>query len=149
MNIYEKLKRDHDKHRDLMKRIAETSGDSEQRKRLFEELLLDVEAHAAAEEQTLYSELIESVEAQQQTRHSVSEHKDASDLLEELKSTDMSSPAWLVTFKTFQHDLEHHMAEEEQDVFGISEELIEDERATELAGKFEGRKQIEERRREK
>jgi len=143
MNIYDALKRDHDHHRDLMARIIQTEGDSEERRELFKRLLLDVEAHAAAEEQTLYSELIESVKGQPQTRHSVTEHKEASDLLEELKTSDMSSPGWLITFKKFKENLEHHMTEEENDVFSISQEVIEKDRAKELATKFAGRKEVE------
>jgi iron-sulfur cluster repair protein YtfE (RIC family) len=146
MNIYQKLKREHDDHRELMRRIAETTGETDERKRLFDLLIEDVESHAAAEEQTLYSELIEATEGQPQTRHSVSEHKQSSDYLEELKGTDMSSPAWLATFKKFREDLEHHMREEEQKVFELSEELIDDERADELGGKFDRRKQVEQRR---
>lgn len=145
MDIYQKLKQDHDKHRALMGRIAETEGENSDRKHLFAELLREVESHAAAEEQTLYSELIESVEGQPQTRHSVTEHKQVSDLLEELQDTDMSSPQWLNTFKQLRENLEHHMNEEEEEVFELSEKLIDDDRATELARKFDGRKQLEER----
>lgn len=146
MNIYQKLKREHDDHRELMRRIADTTGETDERKRLFDLLIEDVESHAAAEEQTLYSELIEATEGQPQTRHSVSEHKQSSDYLEELKGTDMSSAAWLATFRKFREDLEHHMREEEQKVFELSEELIDDERADELGGKFDRRKQVEQRR---
>ena len=144
MDIYQKIKRDHEVHRELMDRISATTGESEERKELFEKLLVDVEAHAAAEEQTLYSELIETVEAQSQTRHSIAEHEDTSELLDELQKTDMSSPAWLATFKKFRHELEHHMTEEERDVFPVGEELIGDKKASELGEKFENRKEIEE-----
>ncbi len=146
MSIYRKLKNDHDRHRDLMRRIADTSGDTDERQRLFDTLVEEVESHAAAEEQTLYSELIESVDGQPQTRHSVAEHKQTSDLLEELRSTDMSNPAWLMTFKKFRDALEHHMNEEENDVFDLSEDVIDDDRAVELGEKFEGRKQVEKQR---
>jgi len=146
MNIYERLKADHDNHRELMRRIVETEGESDERKQLFDKLLQDVESHAAAEEQTLYAELIESSEAQPQTRHSVTEHKQVSDLLTELQDIDMSSPQWLLTFKQLQENLEHHMSEEEQDVFNLSKDVIDDGRADKLAEKFDGRKQIKRQR---
>jgi len=146
MNIYERLKADHDNHRELMRRIVETEGESDERKQLFDKLLQDVESHAAAEEQTLYAELIESSEAQPQTRHSVTEHKQVSDLLTELQDIDMSSPQWLLTFKQLQENLEHHMSEEEQDVFNLSRDVIDDGRADKLAEKFDGRKQIKRQR---
>jgi len=130
----------------LMRRIVETEGESDERKQLFDKLLQDVESHAAAEEQTLYAELIESSEAQPQTRHSVTEHKQVSDLLTELQDIDMSSPQWLLTFKQLQENLEHHMSEEEQDVFNLSKDVIDDGRADKLAEKFDGRKQIKRQR---
>ena len=58
MNIYERLKDDHCKQRGLCGGLAKTSGDTEERRRLFTALKTEVEAHAAAEEQTLYAELI-------------------------------------------------------------------------------------------
>lgn len=36
--IFDRLKQDHDKHRDLLDRLLQTSGDSEERETLFEEL---------------------------------------------------------------------------------------------------------------
>ena len=146
MNFYQKLKREHDDHRLLMRRIAETSGDSDERQRLFDLLVRDVESHAAAAEQTLYSERIEATEGPPPTRHSVSEHEPTRDSLDELKKTDTSSPGWLVTFEQFRAALEHQMREEEQQLFERSEQPIDVERADERGFESDGRKQVEQRR---
>ena len=95
MDIYERLKKDHDKQRELGQKIVETQGDSDDRRELWEAYKVELEAHASAEEQTFYAELMACPEASDQTRHSVSEHKEAADLVEEIDKLDMASPQWL------------------------------------------------------
>jgi len=143
MSLYAEIKSDHKRHRELIESILKTSGDSAERKNLWTEFKHDLEAHAAAEEQSLYAELIAEQDAQPQARHSVAEHKESSDLVEQLDEMDMSSPAWIQTFKTLAHDLEHHMIEEEEEVFEVSKETIGKTRAEELATRFRLRKQHE------
>lgn len=138
MQIYERIKQDHDRHRDLAKQLAETSGDCPERRDLWKALKEEVEAHAAAEEQTFYATLIESPDTQEKARHSISEHKEAADLIDELSELDMSSPGWLVKFKHLKEELEHHMDEEEAEVFAAARKVIDDEQ--ELAATFAERK---------
>ena len=120
--IYDLLKEDHDKHRDLLAKIAETEGDSEERRTLFTKFREDVTAHANAEEQSLYAEMLSRPDLQDDGRHSVAEHKELDDLLAELGDMDMSSPGWLLRFKTLRHDYEHHIEEEEEDMFPAADE---------------------------
>lgn len=143
MDIYERLKEDHGKQRGLAGGLAKTEGDSAERQRLFNEFKKELEAHAAAEEQTFYAELIATPDGQEKARHSVAEHKTAADLLEKLEETDMSSSAWLQTFKKLRHEVEHHVDEEEREVFPLSKKLIPESRAEALATEFEKRKRQE------
>ena len=71
MDIYERLKQDHEKQRALGKKILETQGASQARKALWHDYKVELEAHASAEEQTLYAELMVHPEATDQSRHSV------------------------------------------------------------------------------
>lgn len=136
MDIYERLIEDHEKQRGLGRALAATSGDSEDRRRLFDAFRKEVEAHAAAEEQTFYAELIAHDDGQEQARHSVAEHKDAADLIEELEETDMSSSAWLMRFRELHDELVHHLDEEEEEVFPKAKKLISKKRAAELGDDF-------------
>ena len=97
--IYETLKKDHDRHCELLATIADTQGDSETRRKAWDSFYHDVSAHAAAEEETFYSKLIADEDGQPEARHSVAEHKEIDDMLEELNEIDFSSPAWLPKFK--------------------------------------------------
>ncbi len=57
-DIYEMIKSDHDRHRELLELISDTAGASDARKAAWDEFYHDVKAHAAAEEETFYSKLI-------------------------------------------------------------------------------------------
>jgi len=140
MTIYERIQQDHDEHRRMMRELAETTGDSEQRRRLFAEFKREAESHADAEEQTFYAELMSRPESQEQARHSVTEHKETDDLLAKLADTEMDQSNWLTTFKQLREELEHHMQEEEDEVFALARKLLDDAAATSLAERFEQRK---------
>lgn len=143
MNIYERIEQDHEKHRDLLAKIADTSGDTEERRKYFKELLEDVKSHANAEEQAFYSVLMEKQDGQDKARHSITEHEEANELFDELDEMDMSNPHWLPKFKELRHELEHHMEEEEEEVFVLARKVIDDKRAEELTEKFNSRKKSE------
>ncbi len=138
--IFERLIADHNKHRDLLARIAETTGDSEERRTLFEQLRIDITAHASAEEQSLYAEMMARPELTDDARHSVAEHKELDDLIGELVEMDMSSPAWLTKFKTLRHEYLHHIEEEEEDMFPAADEELSNAVEAKLGKIFADRK---------
>ncbi|WP_188053115.1 hemerythrin domain-containing protein [Sphingosinithalassobacter sp. CS137] len=138
--IFADLKQDHDRQRDLLGRIVETSGDSPERRELFEALRKELQAHAAAEEESLYATMLADPELRDDARHSVSEHKEVDDLLGELVETDMSSSQWLQKFKELKHRYEHHIDEEEEEMFPAAAEELSDAQEARLAEVFETRK---------
>ncbi len=123
-SIYDAIKKDHEDHRALLERLANTEGDSPERREAWNEFYYTVKSHAAAEEETFYSKLISKTWGQDAARHSVHEHQQLDDIMEELNDMDMSSPGWLTRFKTLRHDYEHHIDEEEDDVFTRAKEVI-------------------------
>lgn len=142
-SIYDAIKDDHDHHRALLAKISETSGDSPERRESWESFYRDVKSHAAAEEETFYSKLISETWGQDAARHSVHEHQQLDDLMEELNDADMSSPGWLTRFKTLKHDYEHHMEEEEEEVFERAKKVIGKEHNEGFGMQFEARKKRE------
>ncbi len=143
MDIYERIIADHQTQRDLTASILNTEGNSEERQQLWKEFQPEAIAHANAEEQTFYAALIEDPDTQEQARHSISEHKEADDLIEEISEMDMSSSGWLQTFKKLKEDLDHHMEEEEKEVFGKARKIIDEDQAQQLAEAFNNRKDAE------
>lgn len=122
--IFGTLVEDHDKHRDLIARLLDTEGASEQRKSLFTELTKEIKGHAAAEEQALWSTVLRNPETTEDGRHAVAEHKEMDDLLDDLAATDMASGTWLTKFKQVKHRYLHHIEEEEQELFPDVEQWL-------------------------
>tara|TARA_R110001599_G_scaffold353866_1_gene600972 strand:+ start:94164 stop:94601 length:438 start_codon:yes stop_codon:yes gene_type:complete len=143
MNIYQRLIEDHKTQREIAEKLMETSGDSPERRALFERFKTELDAHALAEEQTFYSDLMQHPDGTEKARHSVAEHKDADDLLQELSDLEMSSGGWIHKFEKLKHEVIHHVDEEEKEVFPLARKLIAPSRAEELADDFDDRKSKE------
>ena len=141
--IYDVLKSDHDTHRELLKKLADTEGDSKERRELWNKFYCDVGSHAAAEEESFYGPMIETEDGQPHARHSVAEHKELDDIMQELNEMDMSSPGWLTRFKSLRHRYEHHIDEEEQDIFPCAKDVLGADASGEMGGAFKTRKAAE------
>lgn len=143
MDIFECLETDHDLQRDLLDRLAATSGDTSTRRALWRELVIEVEAHANAEEQTLYATLLEDPETQQRTRHGVHEHIKATELIDELTELNFDSREWTLKFEQLRDALEHHLREEEAEVFPLASRHLSGGEARVLGIQFRSRKNAE------
>ncbi len=142
-DIFARLKEDHDRHRELLDEIGDTSGESDERKRLFEEFTKEVKGHAAAEEQALYSTMLRKPPTTDDTRHSVAEHHEIEEAINDLAATEMSSSAWLTKFKQLDHDYRHHIDEEEEEHFPDFAKHLNDDDVQHMKKVFERRKREE------
>ncbi|MET4575514.1 hemerythrin domain-containing protein [Ottowia thiooxydans] len=116
-DIFGRLVEDHDMHRALFAMIEETEGKSPERKKLFRELVKEIKAHSAAEEQALWSTVMRNPKTTDDARHAVSEHKELDEMLADLAARDMASPTWMRRFKKAKDEYLHHVREEEQEQF--------------------------------
>jgi len=142
-DIFTRLTQDHERHREMLERVGDTTGDTKERHDAFRQLRIDVSAHANAEEQSLYAEMLARPDLQDKGRHSVAEHKEVDDYFDELLDMDFSSTDWASRFETLRERLEHHMDEEENEIFVAARKDLSDERAEELARIFDERKPVE------
>ncbi len=141
--IFARLKEDHDDHRKLLDEMADTSGETDRRKDLLEKFTKEVKSHAAAEEQALYSTMLRKPPTTDETRHSVAEHHELNEALNDLAATDMSSSAWMAKFKQLDHDYRHHINEEEEDHFPDFEKHLNDDDIAHMEKVFDRRKEEE------
>lgn len=134
--IFDRLKADHDRHRKLLDQIDATHGDSPDRAHLFEAFRVEVTAHAASEEMSLYATMLGRADLRDEAQHSVTEHKEIDDLLTELFEMDFGSTGWLTRFRTMKHRYLHHIDEEEEEMFPEAEKGLSDAKKKELAAIF-------------
>lgn len=142
-DIFARLKEDHDKHRSLLDRLAETHGASAERQDLFEAFTLEVKGHAAAEEQAVYSTMMRKPATTDETRHSVAEHHEIEEMLNDLAATDMATGAWLTKFRELDHRYRHHIDEEEDEHFPDFATHLTEEDCLHMRSVFERRKKAE------
>ena len=136
--IFADLKADHDRHRDMLARLAE--ADCPDRAELFERFRVEVSAHAAAEEESLYAAMLAKPELRDEARHSVAEHKEIDDFLGELVELDPASRGWTGKFSEMRHRYEHHIDEEEEEMFPAAAHDLPQAEQDRIAAVFEARK---------
>ena len=134
--IFQALTDDHERQRTLAGELLATTGDSEDRRRLFAELKLELSAHAKYEERHFYIPLMEADLTQEKARHSVAEHKELDDLVERLEGYELSAPQWLQTARELADRLEHHLTEEEREVFPLAGRVLTDDQKAGLADDY-------------
>jgi len=122
--IFDALRDDHDTQRTLIDLLVETTGDSEGRGELFDRVRRELSAHAAAEERYFYIPLMESDTTQEKARHSIAEHHELDELVEQLEEYDRSGSHWLPTAQELRKRLVHHLDEEEREVFPLAGKVL-------------------------
>lgn len=142
-DIFEQLKEDHDKHRALLAQLFASEGNPDQREKLFERFKIEVTAHAAAEEETLYATMLAREELRHDAVHSVAEHKEIGDLLQAIAETDIRSDAWRAEFQKLANRYTHHIDEEEAEMFPAAAKGLSEEKIAQLRALFEKRKPAE------
>lgn len=136
MNIFEALRESHEIQRELSERLLKTSGDSEERREIFELLKNELFAHAVGEDRYLYIPLMMTDSGLNITRHALSEHHDIDELLEQLTETAFSNPGWLAIAKKLSDKVHHHLKEEEHGFFQQAGKILDDKQKITLAQQY-------------
>lgn len=139
-DIFDRLIKDHDKHRDLIAKIEDTVGDSPERKELFAAFKTDATAHAATEELTLYHELMGESSMRAYAQHAAKDHHEIEELFNELDRMDMASSGWLNKFASLKKQYLSHLKEEEETIFPDARKDLSAKRAVELKQEFNAQK---------
>lgn len=136
MTIFEALRQEHEIQRDLIDKLIKTEGKTEERRKIFATLKHELEIHADAEERFFYIPLIEKDLTQEKARHSVAEHHEMDELVEDLEDTEMDASNWLKIAKDLEHQLIHHLDEEEHEVFQMAGKVLTEKQKTDLASQY-------------
>lgn len=133
MDIYSLLKQDHETASSLMEKLADTGeGAVKTREKNFEQLKNELQAHTAVEEEVLYPALQEHEETRAMALEAIEEHKLVDQLIEELEGMDVSDEQWTAKFTVLKENVQHHVEEEEQEMFKTARKVLSKEAAEEL-----------------
>ncbi len=140
------LKAEHDELKELLHEAEDATKAT--RLKLLEEIEQNLVPHARGEEKTLYAILRERVkddeDAKDLLNEAYEEHRAVDKLLADLKKTDVDNERWLVQLTVIKENLEHHIKEEENDLFGHARALLsKDERLNLLDAYLEAKESFE------
>lgn len=138
MLIYEALKNDHDKVKDLLNELMEIpDGISRRRHELIEKIRDELVPHSRAEESVFYNSLRSIDAAKDLVMHGYSEHMEIEAFLRTLQAKDKVDADWRKTAAKLKASLEHHIDEEEGRIFNVAQQLFTEGEAEMMAEAFE------------
>lgn len=117
-DIFSLIKADHRKVEALFAKIEKTTERaSNARERLYAELRGEITAHSDAEEKALYPLLKEHDETEDISFESIEEHSVVKFLIGKLDDTECASQEWTAQITVLKEVIEHHVEEEEEEMF--------------------------------
>jgi hemerythrin superfamily protein len=116
MNILELLKADHQKVAELFAKVEETESEK-QHQQLFEKIKTELEMHTHIEETILYPVLEEHEELKDMVMEAYEEHRQVKTLIREISALVDGSEKFDAKLKVMGENIEHHVGEEEKEMF--------------------------------
>ena len=123
-NILTTIRAEHDVIRALFELLLSTRGNTGAREQLWFRLKTELMAHAWAEEVALYQELASNPTTSDLARHSIEEHETIEELCAQLDHVGFDKPIWLQTLRRLEHVSEHHLSEEEKELFPVAGRVL-------------------------
>jgi iron-sulfur cluster repair protein YtfE (RIC family) len=140
-NIIDLLKQDHERARYLFDKLQK-SGRREiaTLEKLFTQLEEELEIHMEGEERFFYTALEQHDEAREKVLESYEEHQVAKTLLGAFNSLAVDDERWGAKLKVLQQVVEHHLQEEEREVFKLARKALDKRQMQEMAVQFQRHK---------
>jgi len=116
MDALELLKQDHQAVKSLFNQIDDAE-DVKQRKKLFDQIDTELNIHAHIEETVFYPEMQKIDELKEMVEEALAEHQEVKTLLEEMEGLDPENEQFSASLEELMENVEHHVAEEEDEMF--------------------------------
>ena len=136
MLIYDALMKDHDTVLNLLDELVSLKGDSDRREKLIRQIRDELIPHARAEESVFYNSLRSMDEAKGLLGHAYQEHMEAEMKLRWLQLRDKIDADWKETARDLRDAVEHHIREEEEEIFEVARDLLSPEEAQKMGKAF-------------
>jgi iron-sulfur cluster repair protein YtfE (RIC family) len=138
MDPFELLKKDHETVAKLFDRIEAASGKA--KLNLFRQIKRELEMHTHIEETIFYPAIEQAKETRALTLEAYEEHKVVKELLGELDSAASISDEWKAKLTVLRENVEHHVDEEENELFDKASDVLTGEEAERLGDRMRDEK---------
>lgn len=124
-NLFDLLKQDHEKVKDLFEQIEEDGEmELEDRGDIFAQIEEELEMHIEGEEKFFYPALKENEETHEKVLESYEEHNVTKTVLNEFGNVPQDDERWRAKMKVLKDLVEHHIREEEREVFKLARKAL-------------------------
>ena len=130
MDAFNLLKADHRRVEELFEQLE--SGRGQAKLRVFEQIKTELDLHAHIEEKFFYPALEKPRETHEITLEAYEEHDVVKKLLRELSRAKSANEEWQAQAKVLQENVEHHVEEEENELFTKAASVLSEEEIEEL-----------------
>jgi len=141
MNAITLLKQDHE---DVKKMLSELDDTTERavktREQTFTKLKADLEVHEAIEEEIFYPALKDHPKTKEIALEGYEEHHVVDTVMGEMLNLPVSDETWTAKFTVMKENLEHHIEEEEGEMFKQARQVFDDAELEDLGNRMELRK---------
>ena len=141
MNAFTLLKEDHQKVAGILEKIdATTERGVKTREELFTQLKTELDIHAEIEETIFYPALEKHEETRDITLEGIEEHRIVKELLAELDAMAKDDEVWTAKMTVLKENVEHHVEEEEGEMFPKARKALTAEEIENLGTRMEAAK---------
>ena len=134
--IYDVLRESHEVQRSLCRKLLRAAPHSERRREIYQELKIELAAHAAAEERFLYAPILMDDMGLDPSRHALAEHHEIDEYVEDLGKAETRGGSWLSKAKKLSDEVHHHLREEEKKFFQVSGKILSDRQKIRLGRQY-------------
>jgi len=142
MDVFQLLIKDHEEVKKIFGRLSRLKeDDADQRLELFETLNRELTLHARAEEKFFYPILKDVKATQDVALEAVEEHRVVKNLLHALERNDKNTKEWEAKLKVLEEIVEHHVKEEQDEMFVKARQIIDPDQAKKIAERIKNFKE--------
>ena len=142
MNAFQLLKEDHQKVDSLFQQLEPTTERAEKtRTELFGKLKEELDIHTKIEESIFYPSIKQAAETREIVLEGFEEHHVVKLLLKELEDLPVDTEQWTAKLKVLQENVEHHVEEEEGEMFQSARQVLSEDEIDRLGARMEEMKQ--------
>ena len=141
MDPFELLEDDHKKVKKLLGELDDSTEKAvKTRQELFARIKQEMLVHEALEEEILYPTLKEHDKTKEVSLEGYEEHHVVNEIMAELEEVPVDDDRWAAKFAVMKENVEHHIEEEEDEMFVKARQVLDKAQISELGDKMERRK---------
>jgi hemerythrin-like domain-containing protein len=141
MNALTLLKRDHAAVKETLQELDKTTDRGvKTRQELFTKVKRELEVHEAIEEEIFYPALKKHPQAKEIVLEGFEEHHTVNGIVAELGAVPFDDETWAAKLTVMRENVEHHIDEEENEMFSKARQVLDEEDLAELGVRMQARK---------